>query len=1180
MISVFIPGPAVYAEGVYEYLETFDTASNSFDLGTGWTYNAGTQNISTATANVIAKFKDPQGVLTNAENYEISAEFVFNPYDLNAIVFKADENYSNFLMFRRKSDGNTEIYRMGTNAGSLVTGAASNLRSNQVNTMKVVVKKNVYTCYMNGVEMLTYTDTAATTNYRAGIRSNVNTAKGHTVEADNFFVANLDKPVATEVLDTFENGANWSGSSYWSVANGVATTSTASAIYTFQANGGILTTPTTINDYTVSADFISVDANRQHGIVFRRSGDNYYMFRAKYQGVEFYKFTAGASAVSLGEMKVSTLSLPAGTPYNLKIVVKGNKFTGFYNGQELLTVTDSSYKSGTLGVRSNAALSVDNFYVCRGDAYLEGAVDMTDGFEDDANWSGSGWTVADGKATAADKTVNALYTFQTDGGVLTTPTAIDDYIISADFTTEDNLSLHAIAFRINGNNAYLFRAKNGYAEFFKIGNNQGKLASADSSDIVISDGGTYNLKVVVKGNTFTGYFNDIKVLSHTDTALATGKVGIRSNGVASADNFYICRGDAHSRLADIGTTEAKSISIISEEKHICAIAIDDKSTIPQLTAAPLNSSDTVEITQSTNFNEPALIKISSDEGEEEYTVYFVNKTNNALPVAQIYTGVSQVDDSIIITGKVFNIQPGAELVPIAALYSSETDRFINAVLAEECTVSEKYEITDITFPYISAEQEELTIKVFAMNKLANMKPLCKPDSVSHTQPEKTLDVPSVFSDNMVLQRNKPIKVWGKAVKGETVTVSLAEQTKSVVATNGFWELELDPVEAGGPYDLVISSQDKSVTCKDVLVGEVWICAGQSNMMWKLKNTDEAAVDIPKANYPEVRYFYQDTIRDPVPKFDVQNGEWQIITPDIAGELAALSYYFGTVLNEDLDVPVGLINVAVGATAIQAHMDEKTIASVKNYMTQPDDELETCVYNSMIKPLQPYTNAGVLWYQGEANSARNEHTTYKHLLTALIESWREQWKDEDLPFINVQLPGYSTNTIYKWPVLRQAYVDVMNSMDNVGMVVSIDTGLINDIHPTNKKPIALRLVAVAEAMVYGMDVPYMSPMYKEMSVSGDEIILTFDYADNGFKLKEGTEEILGFEICGADQLFTPADVRIVDNNKLAVRSDKVAEPVAVRYAWEQFPTVNLYNAEGFPMCPFRTDDFDPNTKKMK
>lgn len=1180
MLATVISAPSVFAETadvVWEYTETFDSSAHSFTLD-GWTHDTTNGNIVATVSQKIGKFNDPDNVLANAENYEIQAQFECGTYSQNAIIFKANEAYSKYIMFRREaSKGYTEFYEIGGRnqiaKGEISAGLNSN--TNGTNIIRVVVQGNTYTGYINGTKMLEYTDTVATTDYRAGVRSALHSQDAN-VKVDNFKVTNLDKPAVTELTDTFENDDNWTASSYWSVADGKAT-ATAQAIYGFQENGGILTTPTTVDDYTISADFMTAKANEYHGIIFRRSGNSFYMFRTEYAKVTFYKFVSGA-ATKIGEAASNKVVTTVDTPYNLKVVVKGNTFTGYFDGEELLTVTDDTFATGTIGLRSNGSVSVDNFYVCRDDSVTV-AMDVTDGFDSDVNWTGDYWTVSGGKATVADTTKNALYTFQTDGGILTNPKAIDDYIVSADFTTPSSTSLHAVAFRIQGNNAYLFRVKNGYAEFFKIGTGQGTLASVASADIAIANGDTYNLRVVVQGDSFIGYYNDIKVLSLTDATLTTGDIGIRSNGAVTADNFYVCRGDANLRLADIDASDGNVISMISADKNICAVAIDDTDSVPQITAKALNSEDTVEITQSASFDEPAVIKISSGTDAEKYTVYFMEKKSGWIPSAQIYTDVSQVDDSIIITSKVFNTEKNAEFLPIAAVYAASTNNLLKAVSEDSYTVTEDYEITEFTFPYISLEQEELTIKTFLLNDISEISPLCKPAVISHTQPAKTFDVASIFSDHMVLQRNEPINVWGKAVKGETVTVTLAGQTKSVVSENGFWELQLDPEEAGGPYELTISSGDETITCTDVLVGEVWVCAGQSNMMWKFKNTDEYATDVLEADeFSNVRYFYQDTIRDSVPKFDVQNGEWQIVSSETAGEHAALSYYFGTTLNRDLDVPIGLINVAVGSTAIQAHMDEKTIASVKNYMTQPDDDLETCVYNSMIKPLQPYTNAGVLWYQGEANSARNEQATYKHLLTALIEAWREQWRDDDLPFINVQLPGYYTNTIYKWPVIREAYVDVMNSMDNVGMVVTIDTGLINDIHPTEKKPVALRLAAVAKAMVYGMDIPYMSPMYKEMTISGNEIELTFDYVYDGFKY-DG-EEILGFEICGEDQLFTPADVRIEGTNKLIVSSDKVDAPVAVRYAWEQFPTVNLYNSADFPVCPFRTDDYDAVTKKME
>lgn len=442
--------------------------------------------------------------------------------------------------------------------------------------------------------------------------------------------------------------------------------------------------------------------------------------------------------------------------------------------------------------------------------------------------------------------------------------------------------------------------------------------------------------------------------------------------------------------------------------------------------------------------------------------------------------------------------------------------------------------------------------------------------------EAGLELPSIFSDHMILQRGKEIRVWGRATPGEKVIIKFARQCVSAVSVNGEWEAVLSAVPAGGPYDLTVICRDVVLTCANVMVGEVWICAGQSNMMYPLKLTEKAKRDIPSADYPLVRYFYQDTVRDSTPRFDVKNGRWVAISPETVADFGAVPFYFGTKLHDAMNVPIGLINVAVGATAIQAHMSAQTLEAVAS-LSKGSYEYDSAVYYSMIKPVQPYVHSGVLWYQGEANSARNELFEYKGMLSELIDAWRADWRDPVLPFILVQLPGFHENTIYKWPVLREGYVDLISEKENVGMVVSIDTGLEDNIHPPQKEIIGSRLVDTALEMVYGDGSPCKSPLFKEMLIRGDRVVLSFDNAENGFLIK-GDGEILGFEICGEDQWFFPAVGRVSGGNQIEVWSDDVAKPVAVRHAWEQLPKVNVYNKEGFPLCPFRTDRFDPNTKK--
>ncbi|ANH82213.1 sialate O-acetylesterase [Niabella ginsenosidivorans] len=479
-----------------------------------------------------------------------------------------------------------------------------------------------------------------------------------------------------------------------------------------------------------------------------------------------------------------------------------------------------------------------------------------------------------------------------------------------------------------------------------------------------------------------------------------------------------------------------------------------------------------------------------------------------------------------------------------------------------------------------------------------------------------IKLPALIADNMVLEQNTRVALWGWAAAGEKVTVQCSWNRQPVSVTagkEGRWQVRVQTIAAGGPYSILFKGSN-TITVKNVLLGEVWLCSGQSNMEFPLGKQKAWRTgvfhyeeEIAKAGDPELRLF---TVKQEVadePLADV-NGQWDACTPQTVAGFSAVAYYFGREIRKTTGFPVGLIHSSWGGTPAESWVRKEVLLSDKDFLpildryktamkTYPDDlkhyELQldkwkkdtagnkkpvkpvdplknskspSKLYNAMIHPLIPFTIKGAIWYQGESNADRA--CQYRKLFPALINSWRQEWKD-DFPFYFVQIaPHYKQN-----PEIREAQLLTYKSVPHTGMAVITDIGDSLNIHPRTKDVVGHRLALWALAKDYGKKIPYSGPVYEGMQTQGNKIRVRFHFADGGLILKDGAAA--EFMIAGKDQQFVPANARI-EGNTVVVWSEAVQQPVAVRYGWKHFPHALLYNEAGLPASPYRTDDWPGET----
>jgi sialate O-acetylesterase len=477
-------------------------------------------------------------------------------------------------------------------------------------------------------------------------------------------------------------------------------------------------------------------------------------------------------------------------------------------------------------------------------------------------------------------------------------------------------------------------------------------------------------------------------------------------------------------------------------------------------------------------------------------------------------------------------------------------------------------------------------------------------------------LPAVFTSNMVLQQGMTVPVWGWANDGEVVTVEFAGQKVSTTAAQGRWSLKLSPLAMNrAPQTFRVSTPGRTLELTNVLVGEVWVCGGQSNMEWPLRAAFEPAADIASATNRFIRLLHVPKRRSDTPQTDV-NASWAACAPTEAAGFSAIGYYFGQDLQAALNVPVGLIESDWGGTPAEAWMRydllagnpryEKEIVrplakagenyprALANYekakvaaekagrtFSQPEPHRPwepAELYNGMIAPLLPFAIKGVIWYQGEAN-AGGRAEQYRDLFPDLIRNWRHDWQEGDFPFLCVQLAPWNhmheqplselTNNPVdgSWPFVREAQLLATRRLPNVGIAVITDLGEQVSIHPKHKAPVGSRLSLAARAIAYGENIEYSGPIYRRCEIKGDQVILYFDHVGQGLEARDGA--LRGFAICGPDHRFVWGQAEIVGDT-VVVCSPAVPHPVAVRYGWTDFPLVNLWNKDGLPASPFRTD----------
>lgn len=441
-------------------------------------------------------------------------------------------------------------------------------------------------------------------------------------------------------------------------------------------------------------------------------------------------------------------------------------------------------------------------------------------------------------------------------------------------------------------------------------------------------------------------------------------------------------------------------------------------------------------------------------------------------------------------------------------------------------------------------------------------------------------LPAILSDNMVLQQQSNVTIWGwTTATSEDITVYGTWNNEKVVtkAHQGVWSLELPTPQAGGTYSIWVEGHD-TLEIRNVLIGEVWLGSGQSNMQWSPKaGLENAEEEIKNAHYPEIRFFQVAQQIADAPQDDLR-GKWVVCTPETMADFSSVAYFFGRELHKKLEVPVGLINSSWGGTPVEVWIEKRLINEddqLKKAAEKQNDiawwpSAPGLAYNAMIHPITKFDIAGWIWYQGESN--RVDPASYSRSFPLMIKSWREEW-GKDLPFYFVQIAPYK----YEDPKgttaaeVRDAQLYTMKNIPNTGMVVTNDIGNLEDIHPTNKQDVGHRLALWALAKTYGDgELTYSGPLYKSMEIKNKKIILSFDHAEKG--LHQKGKELREFYIAGDDKIFYKAKARI-EGTKVALSSSKVKNPVAVRFAFSDGALPNLFNSAGLPASAFRTDDWE-------
>jgi sialate O-acetylesterase len=498
-----------------------------------------------------------------------------------------------------------------------------------------------------------------------------------------------------------------------------------------------------------------------------------------------------------------------------------------------------------------------------------------------------------------------------------------------------------------------------------------------------------------------------------------------------------------------------------------------------------------------------------------------------------------------------------------------------------------------------------------------------------------LKIPAVFSDNMMLQRESEVCIWGQAEENTVVKGEICGKISESIVKNGSFKLKFNDLKAGGPFDMKISSKDESITLKNILIGDVWVAGGQSNMEFRLKDSINGDKYIEESDYPEIRYYE-------VPEIEYEDGEiripnledkgWQVSSKECSEKFSAVAYHFAKNLNEDLNIPIGIIDCNKGGTSASCWMSKGYLAKDENiksayldnyekkienlsqeeedrltrefYKAQeeynkkeeeykkkyPEKSLEELhkeigqipwppplgrksylrpfgLYKTMLSKITPFRIKGVIWYQGEEDSSKPE--CYKTLFGRLIQNWRDDFENPDLPFVFVQLPMFNDEKIDTWQIIRDSQLYTLKNVKNTSMIVTIDCGEKEDVHPKDKKPVGERLALVVREDVYKEDVKGHSPIYSGYEVQADKILVSFEYVQDGELVIKDGDVLKGFQICGITGEYYDAKAEIV-GSMVQVYSENVKNPKAVRYGWKNYVEINLFNKQGLPASPFNTE----------
>ncbi|MDG1729914.1 MAG: sialate O-acetylesterase [Algibacter sp.] len=455
-------------------------------------------------------------------------------------------------------------------------------------------------------------------------------------------------------------------------------------------------------------------------------------------------------------------------------------------------------------------------------------------------------------------------------------------------------------------------------------------------------------------------------------------------------------------------------------------------------------------------------------------------------------------------------------------------------------------------------------------------------------------LPSIVSSNMVLQRNTTIMLWGWADVDEKIAINTSWLSKPIsiqAGKDGNWRVAVKTTNSKEPQTITINDETSNITLENILFGEVWLCSGQSNMHMPIKGNNGqpifgSVMATACSNNSNLRFFTVDNVGSKTPLKDVEKYTgWQQASPKIVSNFSAVAYFFGQQLQEILDCPVGMIHSSWGASSVQAWISNEVLSSLQpvnldnENITKQTQKIPTVLFNAMIYPLIPYSIKGVLWYQGEAN--RKEPENYKKLFPAMVKDWRSRWGIGDFPFYYVQIAPfpYGNNnafqTVDNSAFIRETQLQCLDLIPNSGITITMDIGDKYSIHPPKKKQVADRLLFNALNKTYGYEtIDCNSPVYNSLEEENGGILLKFKNAEMGLY---SCENLSGFEIAGEDKVFYQAKAKIKNGKDVFVISDKVLNPVAVRYAWRNWVMGTLFGTNLLPVSSFRTDEWGDATK---